>query len=98
MRELKSNTTASQLPVDLGVSIESVVHTSLLLLIEDNLQCLAAIFLGAETLADDLDGVDEVGEDGVVNGGECSRTGSLLGEGCSGAVGALGAGENAARG
>jgi len=32
----------------------------------------------AGSLADDLGGVDEVLEDGVVNGGECSRTGSLL--------------------
>jgi hypothetical protein len=98
LRELKTNTTTSQLAVDLRVSIESVVNTSLLLLIENNLQDLAAIFLGAETLADDLDGVDEVGEDGVVNGGQCSGTGTLLSERCAAAVGALGAGEDTAGG
>ena len=98
MRKLKVNTTASQLLVHLGVSIESVVNTTLLLLIENNLQDLAAIFLGAETLADDLDGEDEVSENGVVDGGECSGTGALLRERCARAVGALGAGKNAARG
>lgn len=70
--ELETNTTTSQLAVDLGVSIESVVNTSLLLLVEDNLQDLAAILLGAETLANNLDWVDQVGEDSVVNGGESS--------------------------
>tara|TARA_R110002060_G_scaffold23406_8_gene31687 strand:+ start:1094 stop:1753 length:660 start_codon:yes stop_codon:yes gene_type:complete len=96
--ELETDTTTRQLSVDLRVGIESVINTSLLLLIEDDLQDLAAIFLGAETLADDLDGVDEVGEDGVVNGGECSGTGSLLSLRGTGAVGALWAGENATRG
>lgn len=96
MRELKTNTTTSQLAVNLRVSIESVINTSLLLLIENNLQDLAAIFLGAETLADDLDGEDEVGEDGVMNSGQCSGTGALLSEGCAAAVGALGAGEDTA--
>jgi len=75
-----------------------VINTSLLLLIEDDLQDLAAIFLGAETLANDLNGVDEVGEDSVVDGGKCSGTGSLLSLRSTGAVGALWAGENAARG
>lgn len=98
MGELETNTTTSQLLVNLRVSIESVVNTSLLLLIEDNLQDLAAIFLGAETLADDLDGVHEVGEDGVVDGGQGSGTGSLLGLRGAGAVGALWAGEDTARG
>jgi hypothetical protein len=98
LRELKTNTTTSQLSVDLRVSIESVVNTSLLLLIKNDLQDLAAIFLGAETLADDLDGVDEVGEDGVVDRSECSGTRALLGERCSGTVRALGARENAAGG
>lgn len=75
-----------------------MINTTLLLLIEDDLEDLAAIFLGAETLADDLDGVHEVAEDGVVDGGECSGTGTLLGLRGSRAVGALGAGENTARG
>jgi hypothetical protein len=69
LRELKVNTTTRQLLVHLGISIKSVIHTTLLLLIEHNLQDLASILLGPQSLADDLDGVDEVGEDGVVDGG-----------------------------
>ena len=73
-----------------------MVNSVLLLLVKNNLQCLATIFLGAETLANNLNWVDEVGEDGVVNGGECSGTRSLLGEGCSGTVGSLWPWENSA--
>jgi hypothetical protein len=96
LRELKRNTTTSQLSVHFRVGIESVVNASFLLLIEDNLQDLAAILLGAETLADNLNGVDKICEDGVVNGSQCPGTGSLLCEGSSGAVRSLWAGENAA--
>lgn len=75
-----------------------MVDGVLLLLVEDDLEDLAAILLGAEALADDLDGVDEVVEDGVVDGRQGSGTGSLLGLGGARAVGALGTGEDAARG
>jgi hypothetical protein len=74
-----------------------VVNSSLLLFIKNNLQCLAAIFLGAETLANNLNGEHEIGEDGVVDGGKCSRTRSLLSEGCARSVGSLWARENSAR-
>lgn len=87
--ELESDTTASQLSVNLRVSVESVINTSLLLLVKNNLQSLASIFLGAETLADNLNWENEIGEDGIVDGGECSGTRSLLGEGCSGSIGSL---------
>jgi hypothetical protein len=72
LRELEIHNAASQLAVDLRVSIESVINTTLLLLIENNLEDLGAIFLGAETLADNLNGVDEVAEDSVMDSGECS--------------------------
>lgn len=98
LRELKVDTTTSKLLVDFRVGIESVINTSLLLLIQDNLQDLGAIFLGTETLANDLDGEDEVGQDSIVDGGQCSGTGSLLGERGAGTVGTLWAGENAAGG
>lgn len=94
--ELKGDTTAGETSVDLGVGIESVVNTSLLLLIEDDLQQLAAILLGAETLANNLDWVDEVGEDSVVDSSESSGTWALLLLGSAGAGRALGAGEDAA--
>ena len=96
--EFETDATTGQLAVDLRVGIESVINTSLLLLVKDNLQDLAAIFLGAETLADNLDWVDEVAEDGVVDGSECSGTGSLLGLRGSGSVASLWAGQDTAGG
>lgn len=98
LREFEVNTATSQLSVNLGVSVESVVNASFLLLVEDDLQKLATIFLGADALAGNLDGVDEVGEDSIMDGGECPGTGTLLSLRCARAVGALGTGENAARG
>ena len=73
-----------------------MVDTTTLLLIQDNLDGLAAVLLGADALADNLDGVDEVGEDGVVDGRQSTRTGTLLGLVAAGVDGALGAGEDAA--
>ena len=96
--ELEDDTPAGQPPVDLGVGIEPVVNTTTLLLVEDDLEGLGAVLLGAETLADDLDGVDEIGQDGIVDSSEGARTGALLLLGVAGAGGALGAGEDAARG
>jgi len=98
LRELKVDTLARQTLVDLAVGVEPVVHTTPLLLIEDDLQDLAAVLARADALADDLDGVDEVGENGVVHGGECAGAGALLLEGGVAAVAALGAGQDAARG
>lgn len=94
--ELEHDSTAGQPTVDLTVGVEAVVNTTTLLLIQDNLQGLAAILLGTDALADDLDGVDEVAEDGVVDGGQGARTGTLLGLGGARVDGALGAGQNAA--
>jgi len=75
-----------------------VIHTTLLLLVEHNLQDFASILLGPQALADDLNGVDEIGEDCIVDSGECSGAGALLREGGARTVGALGAGKNAAGG
>lgn len=96
--ELEDDATASEAAVDLGVGVEAVVNTTTLLLVEDDLEGLGVVLLGAEALADNLDGVDEVGKDGVVDGSQSARTGALLLLGVARAVGALGAGENAARG
>jgi len=96
LRELKTDTTSGQLLVDLRVGIKSVIDTSLLLLVKDNLQDLAAVFLGTETLADNLNWVHEIGKDGIVNSSECSGTGSLLSLGGARAVGALWAGKDTA--
>lgn len=95
--ELEDDTTASEAAVDLGVGVEAVVNTTTLLLVEDDLEGLGAVLLGAETLADDLDGVDEVGQDSIVDSSESARTGTLLLLGVARASGALGAGKDTAR-
>lgn len=97
LRELKPNTTTSQLLINLAISIKSMIHTTLLLLIQDDLQNFATIFLGPKSLADNLNWVDQISEDGVVDSGQCSGTRTLLREGSAGAVAALRAGEDAAR-
>lgn len=96
--ELEGDAAAGQLAVDLRVGVEAVVDAAALLLVEDDLEGLGAVLLGAEALADDLDGVDEVGQDGVVDGGQGAATGTLLLLGVARAGGALGAGQDAARG
>jgi hypothetical protein len=94
--ELEVDALAGEALVDLGVGVETVVNTTALLLVKDDLEDLGAVLLGAETLADNLDGVDEVGEDGVVDSGKSPGLGALLGLRSARAVGALGAGQNAA--
>lgn len=96
--ELEGDTAAGQLAVDLGVGVQAVVDTATLLLVEDDLEVLGAVLLGAEALADDLDGEDEVGEDGVVDGGQGAGAGALLLLGVARAGRSLGAGQDAARG
>lgn len=96
--EQKGDSAACQSSVDLRVGVKTVVNTTALLLVQDNLKQLAAVLLGAETLADNLDGVDEVVKDGVVDGSQGSRTGSLLLLGVARASGSLGPGQNTARG
>lgn len=96
--ELEGDSTAGELAVDLRVGVEAVVDAATLLLVEDDLEELAAVLLGAEALADDVDGVDKVGQDGVVDGSEGPRARALLLESVARAGGALGAGEDAARG
>ena len=96
--ELKDDTTARQAAVHLRVGVESVVNAATLLLVEDDLEGLGAVLLGAEALADNLDGVDEIRQDGIVHSGKSARTGTLLLLGVARASGALGAGQDAARG
>lgn len=97
LRELENNVAAGQSSVNLAIGIEAVVNTTTLLLIENDLDGLAAVLLGADTLANNLNGVDDVGEDGVVDSGQSTGTRTLLGEGVARADRALGAGEDTAR-
>jgi hypothetical protein len=94
--ELEVDTTAGEAAIDLRVGIEAVVDTTTLLLVEDDLQDLGAVLLGAETLANDLDWEDEVGEDGIVDSSQSAGTWALLGLAGAGAVGALWAWQDAA--
>jgi hypothetical protein len=73
-----------------------VVNTTTLLLVQNDLESLAAVLLGADTLADDLDGVNEVVEDGVVDSGQGARARTLLLLVGAGVDRALGAGQDAA--
>lgn len=95
--ELEDDATASEALVNLRVGVESVVNTTALLLVKDDLEGLGAVLLGAETLADDLDGVDEVSQDSIVHSGESARARALLGLEVAGAGRALGSGKDAAR-
>ena len=94
--ELEVDTLAGQSLVDLRVGVEAVVNTTTLLLVKDDLEDLGAVLLGAHALANDLDGVDEVGKDGVVDSSQSARTRALLGLAGARAVAALGAGQDAA--
>lgn len=96
--ELEDDTAAGEPPVDLRVGVQPVVNATTLLLIEDDLEGLAAVLLSAEALADDLDRVDKVGQDGIVDSSQGPRARALLLLGVAGAAGALGSGEDAARG
>lgn len=96
--ELEVDVAASKAAIDLGVGVESVVNTNTLLLIEDNLEDLAAVFLGANTLANNLDGEAEIGQDGVVDSSQSAGARALLLLGVARAGRSLGAGQDAARG
>lgn len=90
LRKLENNSTTSQTTVDLAVGVKAVVNAAALLLVEDDLERLAAVLLGAGTLADDLNGVDEVVKDSIVDGRQGAGTGALLllvGAGVDGALG-----------
>lgn len=73
-----------------------MVNTTLLLLVKDDLEGLAAVLLGAGALADNLDGVDKVAEDGVVDSSQSARAGTLLGLVGARVDGALRAGKDTA--
>lgn len=46
-RELEATSTASKFPVNFSISVQSVVNTTSLLLVQNDLQHLAAILLGS---------------------------------------------------
>jgi len=96
--ELERDTAASESLVNLRVGVEAVVDTTTLLLVKNDLEDLGVVLLGAEALADNLDGVDEIAEDGVVDGSQGARARALLLLGVASTGRAFGAGQDAARG
>jgi hypothetical protein len=96
LRELEDHIAARQPAVDLAIGIQTVVDTATLLLVQDDLEGLGAVLLGADTLADDLDRVDDVGQDGVVDGRQSAGTRALLGQLGAGTRRALRTGQDAA--
>ena len=97
-REFKPNPPPRQLPIHLRISIQSVIHTAPLLLIQNHLHHLRPILLGPHALPDDLDRVHDVRENGVVDGGQGARAGPLLRLRGARAAASFGAREDAARG
>jgi len=77
-RELKDDALSSELTVDLSESVNLVVHGGAVLGVKEDLDHLVAVLLGADTLSDDLGGVDEVAEDGVVHSGQGAVARALL--------------------
>lgn len=97
-RELEVASSTGQLAVDLRVGIESVVHTTSLLLIQDDLQDLAAILLGSQSLTNNLNWVDDIGQDRIVDSGQGSGSWSLLCLAGSRSVGSLWSWKDTSRG
>ena len=67
LRELKDDGTARKSPVDLGIRVEPVVNSAALLLVENDLEDLGVVLLGAKTLANYFNRVDEIGQNGIMN-------------------------------
>lgn len=93
--ELEVDVAARQTTVNLGVGVESVVNTDTLLLVKHDLEELAAVLLGADALADNLNGEAKIGEDGIVNSSQGAGTRALLLLGVARAGRSLGAGQDA---
>lgn len=96
--ELEVDVAASKAAVNLGVGVESVVNTDTLLLVKDNLEKLAAVLLGTDAFANNLDGEAEIGKDGIMDSSQSAGTGTLLLLGVARTGRSLGAGQNAAGG
>lgn len=97
-RKLKPHPLPRQLPINLGIRIQAEIHAPALLLVQHHLQHLTPVFACAGALAHDLNGVDDVFEDGGVHGCQGAAVRPLLRLRCSAAVAAFGAWEDSSRG
>lgn len=87
-RELKVDILASELLVDGGKGVDLVLKGGGILGVKEDLDDLGAIGLDAGALADDLSGVDNVLEGGVVHGSQGAGPGAhLLLAGAAGGLG-----------
>lgn len=85
---------ACQLLIDLAERIDLIVDARALLRVQEDLDDLVAVLLGADALADDLGRVHEVGQDRFVHGCQGARAWALLRD----AAAARGEWEDAAQG
>ena len=97
-RKLESYPLPRQSPIHLRISIQPIVDIAPLLLIQHHLQYFAPVLPCARPLPHNLNGVYHVSQDGVMHGGQGARVRALLGLRGARAVGAFGAGEDAAGG
>lgn len=76
--KFKDNPTTRQTTIDLRVSVESIIHSAPLLLVQDDLEHFTAILARPDALAHNLDGIDEIVEHSFVYGGQGPGTRSFL--------------------
>lgn len=96
--KLEHDPLTGEFPINFGVGVEAEIDAAALLLVQDDLEHLAAVLAGAGALANDFDRVDDVIEDGVVDGGQGARVGPFLRLRRSRSIAAFGPREDAARG
>lgn len=98
LRELEPNTSPRQLPINLGISIQPIIDSTPLLLIQHDLQHLRPILASPSPLAHNLDGINQIGQDGVMHCRQGAGAGTFLRLRGARPVRAFGAGKNTARG
>lgn len=76
--ELERDIASGQLLVHGREGVDFVLDGRLLVLVQMHLHQLAAVQLDADALANDLGRIDQILEDGVVDGGQRARTRTLL--------------------
>lgn len=95
--KLEHDPLTGEFPIDFSIGVEAEIDAAALLLVQDDLEHLTAILAGAGALADDFDRVDDVVEDGVMDGGQSARVGPFLRLRRSRSIAAFGPREDAAR-
>ena len=97
-RKLKPNPPPRQLPINLTISIKSIIHSPPLLLIQHDLHNLTPILPCPSPLAHNLNGENQIPQDGVVDGRQCAAAWAFLRLRGPRSVGAFWAREDAATG